>query len=305
MYDVITFGSAIVDIFLQLEDLNLVSAVKEEKIEVDKRTICTGGGGTNSAVSFVRQGLNCAVVGRFGDDSFGEYIVKDLEKESISTDYVVQKSEQTDISVILLGTSAGRKILISRGKTRLEISNINWKKLDSKWFYITSLEGNLDLAEKLIGFAVDKNIKVSWNPGKRELENKKKIKSLAEKVEVFNLNRQEMQNLVDLNLEDTSFWQEVNKLGANLTLVTDGKEGAYLHDRKKEYFLPAPKTEVIDATGAGDAFGSGFVAGLIKGMDKKSAFGLAMKNGSSAVQYVGAKKGLLKNSKVQNFNTQN
>lgn len=301
-FDVICFGSAIVDIFLQSESFKLVKKEEKvllcegygEKIEIDQRTICSGGGGTNTAVSFARQGLNSAVVCRLGDDVFGQFIIEDLNKEGVNTEFLVQKKEETDNSIILIGPDGGRTILVCRGKTHLEIGNIPWQKLNSKWFYITSLEGNLELAEKIITLADENDIKVGWNPGKKELSNKEKVKNLASRVEVFNLNRSEMENLLEMDLDEDSFWQAVRKLKVPLTVVTDGRNGAYLLHDQGLHFLPTPKTDPVDETGAGDAFGSGFVSGLIRGMEIKSAFDIAMENGASVVQYIGAKQGLLK-----------
>ncbi len=303
--DVISFGSAIVDIFLRSKDFSWENLPENEKVEVEERKISSGGGGTNTAVSFSRQGLSSAAVCRFGNDVFGRFIIDELKKEEVNTDFLVQKDEETDTSIILLGPNAERKILVCRGDTRLDVDNIRWEELKAKWFYITSLEGNLVLAAELINHAEKNNIQVSWNPGNKELENKEKVKRLAGQVQVFNLNRREMEDLVEKDLEDESFWQTVRELGIPLTVVTDGRQGAYLLHDNGLHFLPSPKTQPVDETGAGDAFGSGFAAGLIKGLDEKEAFDLAMKNGASVVQHIGAKKGLLKNPKVQNFNTQN
>ncbi len=291
MFDVITFGSAIVDVFLKSSH---IFKRDKEKINIDERVICAGGGGTNTAVSFVRLGLNCAAVVRLGDDLFGQLIVEELEQEKVNINFLVQKNEETDSSVILIGPNGKRIILIYRGPTRLEDKNINWDKLNAKWFYLASLEGNLDLAEKLISFANKKNIKVAWNPGKKELTRSSRVFQLANNVELFNLNREEMEELIGEKFRDKQFWEKVKKVGAKLTIVTDGRSGAYLLNEKKLLFKSTPKTIPIDETGAGDAFGSGFVAGLIKGMSLESAFDLAMKNGASVVQKIGAKAGLLK-----------
>ena len=56
------------------------------------------------------------------------------------------------------------------------------------------------------------------------------------------------------------------------------------------------KIQPVDETGAGDAFGSGFIVGLIKGSSLTGSFNLAMANGASVVKFLGAKKGLLRNS---------
>ncbi len=300
-FDVITFGSAIVDIFLQSDQFKvtddspdkLICQPLGQKMEIGNNVIASGGGGTNTAVSFSRQGLKTAAVCRFGNDPLGQLIAEELNGEEVGSDLLVRKDEQTDTSVILIGPDGSRTILVCRGQTRLETTDIDWSKIEAKWFYLTSLEGNLDLVEQIVDLAVEKEIKIGWNPGKKELANKSKVMNLAKQVQVFNLNRKEMEALVGKSLDEESFWQSVRQLGSELTVVTDGRQGAYLLYDQGQHFLPAPKTNPIDETGAGDAFGSGFVAGLINGMEVKEAFQLAMNNGASVVQHIGAKQGLL------------
>lgn len=312
--DVICFGSAIVDFFLESEEFKLFNSPKGkklicgkygDKIEVDRRTICSGGGGTNTAVSFARQGLKPAVVSLFGKDLLSEIIVDELKSEGVDISLMVRgENEITDTSIILIGPDGGRTILVCRGKTNLKKMHINWEKLKSKWFYITSLEGNLDLAEELVDFADKNKIMVSWNPGKRELNNQQKVKDIAKKTTLFNLNRQEMKILINKDLSDKDFWPKVKEIGSEMTIVTNGRQGAYLLHQQGVHFSPAKEADPVDETGAGDAFGSGVVAGLIKGMDIQSAFELGIKNGASVVQHIGPKKGLIKISNAQNFNTQ-
>jgi sugar/nucleoside kinase (ribokinase family) len=95
-----------------------------------------------------------------------------------------------------------------------------------------------------------------------------------------------------------------SQIGARLSLapeqivvITKGKGGATAFDGKFVYQVEAPLVEVIDATGAGDSFGSGLVAGLIQNRgrsDLPRALRLAMANAVSNIQVFGANKGLLK-----------
>ncbi len=304
-FDVISFGSAIVDFFLQSEEFKIfkspqgkkiIGGLYGDKIEVGRRIISSGGGGTNTAVSFARQGFNAGVVSLFGKDVLGEIIIEELKFEGVNTELLVREEKGiTDTSIIIIGPDGGRTILVCRGQTRLEKKFINWQNLKSDWFYITSLEGNLDLVEEIINFGRQKDIKISWNPGKRELKNQPKVKELARKTTVFNLNREEMERLTKAKLEDKSFWQEVKDLGASFTIVTNGRQGAYLLHSQGVHFALAKEVNPVDETGAGDAFGSGFVAGLIKGMDVESSLDLAINNSASVVQHIGPKKGLIKN----------
>jgi len=263
-----------------------------EKVEVTEKLVCPGGAGTNSAVSFSRLGLHSAIVARLGKDFFGRLIVDELEKEKVATNLLAQKDQETDSSVILIGPDGDRTILVYRGTTRLEEKDVDWDKLDAGWFYLSSLEGNLDLVEKLITFSKEKAIKVAWNPGKRELDHKAKVLQLAGQVEVFNLNREEMEALIGLKVEDQGFWQKVASIAAKIILVTDGRNGAYLFQKGEPIFKPSPKLTPVDETGAGDAFGSGFVSGLINNLSLDQSFELAMKNAAAVVQELGAEKGL-------------
>ncbi len=300
-FDVISFGSAIVDIFLKSADFRLVKNKGKTiicqpygaKIELKKRVICSGGGGTNTAVSFARLGLRSAVVARLGRDLFSQLIVDELEQEGVITDFLVRKEEETDTSVVLIGPDGGRTILVYRGSTRLEIEDINWSRLSSRWFYLASLEGNLNLVERLIDFARKRKIRIAWNPGEKELRQRERIIRLANQVDLFNLNREEMEELARERLGAKNFWPKVKELGARLVIVTNGRDGAYLLSSDNLIFRPAPARSPVDETGAGDAFGSTFVAGLIRGFTLEAAFELAMVNAASVVQKIGAKAGLM------------
>lgn len=302
-FDVITFGSAIVDFFLQSSEFKLKKArgkgrlicqTYEDKIEVGKRKICLGGGGTNTAVSLARKGFKTAAVVRFGRDFLGNFITDQLKQEKVDLNFVAQVDKTTDSSIILIGPDGGRTILVYRGPTRLEQKNINFSELKAKWFYLASLEGNLELAKELINYAEDNEIKVFWNPGKRELKQKEKLVPLIKQVKVFMVNRQEAEMIIEADLDKKGFWQKIKKLRAGMIIVTDGENGAYIQYPQGVHYLKAPRLEVIDQTGAGDAFGSGFLAGLLNNQSVKLAFQLAMDNAASVVQQVGAQTGLIR-----------
>lgn len=302
-YDVITFGSAIVDFFLQSTEFKLkkdkrkgtfICQSYEDKIEIEERKICLGGGGINTAVSLARKGFKTATVVRFGQDFLGNFIVDQLKQEKVDLGFVAQVDKTTDSSVILIGPDGGRTILVYRGPTKLEQKNIHFSKLNSKWFYLASLEGNLGLVEKIIDYAQDNKIKMFWNPGKRELKQKRKLIPLIKRVNVFMVNRHEARMVVNKDLNQKGFWPRVKKLGAEMSIVTDGENGAHIQYSQGVHFLKAPQLEVVDQTGAGDSFGSGFLAGLLDNQEIKSAFQLAMDNAASVVQQVGAQAGLIR-----------
>jgi ribokinase len=299
-YDVVTFGSAILDVFLESSDFQIVKPVKNSfsqsflqipygvKSEVENLVMASGGGGTNTAVGFSRLGLKSALVARCGWDFAGKIIRAEIKKEKVSDQFLVQQEgEKTDYSTILIGPDGNRTILVWRGGTRLENQVIDWSSLNSFWFYISSLEGNLDLLAEIIGFAQKNHIKVALNPGKREIKEKESLKKLLN-VDVLLLNQEEAKLLGDLSF-----------LKKTIMILTEGEKGIeFFAPGKGRGKMEAFKVKMVDQTGAGDGFGCGFVSGLIKGFDLEKALRLGVANGASVVGKIGAKEGLLKETEA-------
>ena len=76
-------------------------------------------------------------------------------------------------------------------------------------------------------------------------------------------------------------------------VVTDGPKGAYLKVDEKIHNAQSNRKKVINTTGAGDAFGSAFTSGIIKGLDWQTSLKLAILNSEGVIQKMGAKNGLL------------
>jgi ribokinase len=299
MLDVISIGGATIDIFVKSPQFivanNLLSLEYSSKNEISQSLIASGGGATNSSTSFSRLGLKSACISLIADDHLSDYIIDDLKKESVATNLLIKnKNDTTDYSVILVAPDGGRSILTNRGDTRLEEKNINWDKLSkTKWFYISSLEGNLELLEELIGFAKENKIKIALNPGNRELAQRKKLLPLLKLVDFLLLNKTESEALVDLDINDKTFWDKLVSLSPSIVAVTNGREGAFVFAEGHHYFSPIINVKPVDETGAGDAFGSTFIAATIYGHTPEESLFWAIKNSASVVAHLGAKPGLL------------
>ncbi len=299
-FDALVFGSATIDVFLTSskfqvkgKEKKLLQLPHDVKLEVGEPVICSGGGGTNVAVGLSRLGLRTAAIARLGQDCFASFIIDELSQERVWTKFLsVCPGERTDYSTVLVGPDGRGTVLVSRGKTRLEEENIPWKELDAFWFHLSSLEGNLSLAKKIINFAKERGIRVSWNPGIRELLQKDKLISLLEKVELLILNEQESKIIAR---KKTLF------LPVSLLVVTRGKKGVSLvfPREKKKMDLTALPAKLVEATGAGDAFCSGFIGGLIFKKSFREAALWGMANSSSVIEFFGAKAGLLTRRKLR------
>jgi len=298
MFDVISIGAATVDIFVKsnqfLVQSDLLSLPYSSKNEISQSLITSGGGATNSAVSFSRLGLKSGIISLVGKDPLSQYLISDLKNENIDHDLLVESNQETtDFSVILVAPDGGRSILTSRGNSRLEENQIPWDKITTRWLYLTSLEGNVDLLEKIIGFAQDSKIKIALNPGNRELAQKQQLQPLLKYVDFLLLNRTEAEIITGLENTISKFWDKVSILGSKIISVTNGRDGAYVFSGTDRFYSPVINTTPVDETGAGDSFGSTFVAAQIHGLSLEDSLFWGIKNSASVVSYLGAKTGLL------------
>jgi len=299
MFDVISLGAATVDIFVKSKDFistpDILGLKPSSKNEMSQSLICSGGGATNSSVSFSRLGLKSACISLLGQSYLNHFIFDDLKKNQVNEQFIcAKKTATTDFSVILIDKDGGRSILTNRGNTRLESRHISWSKIkNTKWFYITSLEGNLDLLEKIIGFAKENNIKIALNPGKRELSSRRRLLNLAKLTDFLLLNKEESETLFDSEFDQTDFSALIKKSEIPLVAITNGRQGAYVFTPDQQFYSPIINTKPTDETGAGDSFGSAFVAALIHQKSPKDALFWGIKNSASVVSYLGAKTGLL------------
>lgn len=311
-FDVISFGSAILDVFLKSPDFQilktqgvfkspLLTIPYGIKSEVSDLVVSSGGGGTNTAVGFARLGLKSAVVARCGWDLTGKTIRQEIKKEKVTDEFLIQiEGEKTDYSTILIGPDGNRTILVYRGQTRLESSFIDFKRLNSFWFYIASLEGNLELLSLIIDWAQKNHTKIALNPGQNEIEQTEDLLRLAQKVDVFTVNQQEANKLTGVSSGKKEVLAKLSSLlPKTIVVITEGEKGVRVNiPGKGELIMESFKVEMVDQTGAGDGFSSGLVGGLVKGLEIEKALKLGAANGASVVTKIGAKEGLIKQQEI-------
>jgi len=307
-FDVVTLGSATRDVFVKskmFERRNDPSAPDGfdacfpmgAKIPVEEIAFQTGGGATNAAVTLARFGLRTACVSRIGDDLGGREILTELKREGIdATGIQVDPKEHSAYSVILLAGSGSRAILVHRGAARkLDAASIPWPKLRGSWLYLTSVAGDAKALRAVFGQAKRSLMRVAWNPGNAELDlGFDRLLPWLMQTDVLILNRDEAAHLAGHPPRDLQ--RILNKLGPiprQCLVLTDGAHGAYAHLRGSTWHAPAMKGKIINTTGAGDAFGSAFVAALIKQGDAMSGLKAATLNAHGVVTHMGAKAGIL------------
>ncbi len=267
------------------------------KLEIKKIVFTTGGGGTNAAVTFARQGLKTAGIGVVSQDSNGKEILAELEREGIDIQYFQKhEDDHTAYSVILVDKSGERTILSYKGEGQhFEFVEVPFDKLQSKWLFLDSLGGHYDLLEGAVNWAVKNDIKLAANPGSKELAHGiEKWKSLLKNFSIFWLNQEEAANLTGIDIKkEKEIFKYLDYLVDGICVMTKGPEGMVVSDGKTLYRAGVPDSPIVERTGAGDASCSGFIAEYIRSGDIVKAIQFGTANASSVVAQYGAKAGIL------------
>jgi ribokinase len=264
------------------------------KLVVDDIVFATGGNAMNAAVTFARQGLDSEFMGILGTEPAGQVVMNALDNEGIATAHVVQdEAFQTSYSTILRAPNGERTILNYHGThirdngAPLDLDAIS----HADWLYVSSV-GSIPLLEKLVTIAAKNGVQVALNPSDAELAEPYKLRTILEDVAILLLNKEEMKQIVE-----GETLEELVRHGTNLVrtvVVSDGPRGVMATD--SERIIKAGMYEdvtVVDRLGAGDAFGSGFVAKHAQGKSLEDAITFASANATSVVTKVGATEGIL------------
>ena len=316
-YDVITIGGITDDIMFYTDEMQVIKNRQRfgsqvlfafesgGKIVSNREVIYTaGGGGANSAVSFARLGLRTGILAALGDDLVSNEIIAKLKKDKVNLDRLQRiRQTRTGLSFVITGSHKNEHIIFSHraANEKLNLNSKHFSSLKTDWFYLTSLSGpywrkNLEL---IFNQASKNKIKVAWNPGGTQLKSGyKNLKKYLALTSVLILNREEAMELVfnsGCKVKNTKkLLQILSQIGPKVVSISDGIKGAHVYSDGRYYFRKALSVVGVNTTGAGDAFGSSLVGGLILYQnDLKKALDLAIIRSNYVVREIGAQEGLL------------
>lgn len=353
---ILTIGGATTDTFLVCEDISRLSFDSEhenrsfllfeegQKIPVDDIQFHTGGGATNSAVSFQRLGFEVATFFKVGNDQSAAFILSKLKESGIDISHVKQSTHEITGSSFIIPCQGGDRVVLAyRGaNARLTQEEIPVDALKScENLYITSLSGKSShLLVPITRMAKEHGAFIANNPGTSQLAiGSHDMYEALPHIDIFILNSQEActfmlsmiqqdiklhQKILDAQAEQPKpynkdwpkllqtamsyqsvcfdirlFFREVLSRGPNIVVVTNGAEGVYVATKDEIVFHPSLPGHIENTLGAGDAFGSCFVAKYIQKESIKNAMLYAILNAASVISHRGAKEGLLKTAELE------
>lgn len=311
--DLLSVGDATLDVFLaptELESLCTLDS-KEclicfsygDKIPVKSIEYSIGGNAANNAVGTRRLGIKSGILVTLGGDDTGNQILQKLEKEGVNMKYVIQQpTAGSNYSTVI--NYAGERTIFTYHAPRSYEFPVNLEI--APWVYLTSMgEAFTPFYNHFVDFLKSNpTIKVAFNPGSRQLRaGVETLKPVLASTYIIYVNREEAEKLTDFGDStgrDKDLLKALSALGPKVSIITDGSNGSYLYDTEsaKFYKCGIMPVDAYERTGAGDAFGSGCIAALIKGKSFQEALLWGTVNSASVIGYTGSQKGLLKEIEI-------
>ena len=278
MCDVITIGSATMDVFVESDDANIVSVYTKNKksefmsypygakVEISDFDSQVGGGGVNTAVNFANLGFKTSAIFKIGDDIYSEGILTSFKEKNVDLSNIVQdKSLSTGFSIILVSFQGDRTVLAHRGaNAKIKKSDINFDAIkNAKLLYIAPMNGDsTKILDDIANFANENNVYVCFNAGSSSIKRGfNYIKKILANANIVVMNKEEASMATQIQVRpdtrDEKFSEklihpDIKELFKRLKIrdyqiivITDGGNGAFAYDGEHYYYCPCFEGPVV------------------------------------------------------------
>lgn len=291
-FDVIGFGALNMD---KLFSVNRIAAAEEESF-IENCVEACGGSAANTIVGLARLGCKVSFIGKVAHDKEGDILLQDFRKEGVDTNGVIRAKHGKSGSVLgFVNKEGARALCIDSGvNDTITLSEINMEYVSqARFLHLTSFVGETSFqTQKKLLKALPEAVKVSFDPGALYAR-----KGLAKLEPIIKKTCVLMPNSVELELLTgrTDYCEGADLMigkGVRIVAVKLGGDGCYVTNGRERHLIEAFKVNVVDTTGAGDAFCAGFLYGLLndKGLYECGKLGNFV--ASRCVMKMGARTGL-------------
>lgn len=255
-----------------------------------------GGKGANQAVACARLGGKTFFIGKMGNDDFQKRLSENMKKSGVNLEHLfIDENENTGTALITVdGNGENEIIVISGSNMALAPENIEEKTdvFEKVNVVVSQLEVPLETVIKVSEISHKKDIIFILNPAPaKELPEK-----LISVVDYLTPNETELEILSGIEVNDENSIEKAGEKllekGVKNIIVTMGERGAYLINNKEKKIFPATKVEVVDSTGAGDAFNGALACALSRGKEIGKAIEFAISVASYSVTKMGAQSSM-------------
>lgn len=320
-FDVVTIGDSILDTFLSLHNASEFARINKateelcirtgSKVMLDNAEFLLGGNASNVAVGLRRLGLSTALIAELGDDEFSQKIIKHLQEEKIELGFIKQTKNAPSTFSVILNILGDRTAFIRHVQREHKFS---LEGFTTKWLYLTSVGKDWHgLYEQVLAYKKRHNVKLAFNPGSAQIaEGPQSFADVLAVTDILFVNRDEAEIILhgkpvgkeERETEENLLFR-IQRAGPKMVVMTDGDNGSYVMDETAQLFYEnSAKCQIVEKTGAGDAYATGFLGALLSGKTIQEAMQWGAANAASVIEHVGAEAGLLTNETIHRRMTQ-
>jgi ribokinase len=290
IFDVVGFGALNLD---KLFNVNMIVKEEEEGFVTGFKE-SAGGSAANTIVGLARLELRTGFIGKVASDNEGKFLLKDFRREKVDTSGVAVADEgRSGVVMGYINKKGSRALYVDPGvNDMIEFQDINLEyAAKTDFLHLSSFVGEQSFQAQKELLTKLPNVKVSLDPG--ALYARRGLRSLRPIVRRCNVM---FPNAIETKVLTRKDYKEGAKAfikeGADIVAVKLGGSGCYVTDGKESLLVEPYNVDVVDTTGAGDAFCAGFLYGLIKGKDLYECGKLGNFVASRCILEMGARTGL-------------
>ncbi|MDE2949351.1 MAG: ribokinase [Chloroflexota bacterium] len=260
-----------------------------ETVHGDSFMTGAGGKGSNQAVAAARLGADVTFIGRLGKDVFANLAYEIWDAEGINSDYVVQDEETaTGVAPIFVDSAGENMIVVVLGaNSRVQSSDIDAarERIAAADILVLQLEINTDMVTYALQLAKEVGVTTILNPAPAAPIPRGTIQL----ADYLTPNETELESLSGGPVSDVAAAaRSLMTREEQTVVVTMGAGGAQVVSRDQTDLLPTFKVDVVDTTGAGDAFNAALAVGLAEGKSLMDAARFANATAALCVTKAGA-----------------
>jgi ribokinase len=291
-FDVIGFGALNVDKLFKVNKF----AKAEEEVFVENYKEACGGSAANTSVGVARLGCKAGYIGKVGSDKEGDVLIKDFNDECVNTDGVIRAKEGKSGSVLgFVDKKGSRALYINSGvNDTIKLNEVNSRYASqTNFLHLTSFVGEQSFqTQKKLLDVISTSVKISFDPGalyaRKGFSN---LEPIIRKAHILMPNAIELELLTG-EIDYRKGADVIIEKGVKILAVKLGSEGCYITDGCEQHLIEPFKVEVVDTTGAGDAFCAGFLYGLVNNKSLFDCGKLGNFVASRCIMKMGARTGL-------------
>lgn len=265
---------------------------------VDGIDLHSGGLAHTTGIALAKLGIPAAVVGRVGRDLFGTFLIDTLREHQVEVHVGRDDTGSTSTTVVAVAGNGERSFLHLPGaNTRLTREDVPEALLASSrvvhlggYFLLPALDGSPAAAmlQQARTHGCRTSLDVAWDPCGRWMGT---LAPCLPHLDLLFGNREELARVTHVD-DPPRMASVLRELGVRIVAVKLGEDGAYVDGGSWRGRLPAFSVDVVDTTGAGDAFCAGFLAGYLRGWDLEHTTRFANAVGAMCVTSVGGSTGV-------------